>query len=123
MLIQTKFVLEILLGRDSGWLAQHREARDTSLMITARDHIGHTAAGLILAVATFAISAEVCLWLLPVWCGLCLSIPLVHLTASPAVGSAARALHLFHTLEPERALVNSRNGRETVEAPEVDFTD
>ena len=123
MLIQTKFIWEILLGRDSGWLAQQREAGDTSLMITARDHIGHTAAGLILGVATFAISAEVCLWLLPVWGGLCLSIPLVHLTASPAVGSAARALHLFHTLEPERALVNSRNGRETVEAPEVDFTD
>ena len=100
MLMQTKFVLEILLGRDSGWFAQQRRAKDSSLMVTARNHLPHTVTGLMLAVGTSAISTEVCLWLSPVWFGLSLSIPIVHLTSSTVAGRAARGLHLFETSAP-----------------------
>jgi membrane glycosyltransferase len=84
MLTQTRFVIDILRGKDSGWAVQNRQTYRTSL----RDakigyYAGHTAAGLLLCLGTLLISAEVCLWLSPVWLGLILAIPIAHVTSLP----------------------------------------
>jgi membrane glycosyltransferase len=81
MLTQTRFVIDILRGKDTGWAAQKREAERLSLRDATRGFAGHTAAGLLLCVGTLLISAEVCLWLSPVWLGLILAVPIAHFTS------------------------------------------
>jgi membrane glycosyltransferase len=81
MLTQTRFVIDILRGKDSGWAVQKREAERLSLRDATRVYVGHTAAGLLLCIGTLLISAQVCLWLSPVWLGLILAIPIAHFTS------------------------------------------
>ena len=82
MLTQTRFVIDILRGKDSGWAVQKRETDRASLRDAKIGYAGNTAVGLLLCVGTLLISAEVCLWLSPVWLGLIFAIPLAHLTSS-----------------------------------------
>lgn len=111
MLLQTRFILDTLLGRDSGWGAQQRdEITGTSI---ATKHLGHTLAGLVLLGATLMVSPELSLWLLPVWLGLSVSIPLVHLTSSRSAGKFTRGLGLLLIAEEhEEAVKNSASSRD-----------
>lgn len=95
MLMQSRFVLDILLGRDAGWSAQQRREQDAPLHAIARQHLGHTAVGLATSYGTFMVSIQVWLWLLPVWLGLSLAIPLAWLTARSGAGETARRAGLF----------------------------
>jgi membrane glycosyltransferase len=95
MLMQTRFVLDILLGRDAGWAAQQRRGQDAPLGAIARQHLSHTLAGLALSLGTFSLSVQAWLWLLPVWLGLSLAIPLAWLTAQRGVGQGTRRAGLF----------------------------
>jgi membrane glycosyltransferase len=81
MLTQTRFIIDILRGKDSGWAVQKREAEPASLRDATKGYIGHAAVGFLLCVGTLLISAEVCLWLSPVWLGLILAIPIAHFTS------------------------------------------
>lgn len=101
MLMQTRFVTEILLGRDAGWVPQQRHGRRAEFSPVFRRHWGHTAAGVLLSIGTFSISLQVWLWLIPVWLGLVLAIPIALLTSSRDAGGVARRLCLF--LVPEEA--------------------
>ena len=83
MLVQSKFVAEILFGGDAGWAPQQRDGGDASVCAIARAHLGHTLIGIALCMATFMISYDVWLWLSPIWIGLCLSIPVVIVTSRP----------------------------------------
>ena len=83
MLVQSKFVLDILLGRDVSWNAQQRQSSVISFGDVAKAHIGHTVAGLALLYLTFAISPHTIAWLSPIWLGLCLSIPLIFASSAP----------------------------------------
>ena len=95
MLVQTRFVFEILLGREAGWEVQQRREQNAPLRMIARQHLGHTVAGLALCVITLMISVQVWLWLSPVWVGLCLAIPVVLLMSRRSVGEVARRRNLF----------------------------
>ncbi len=95
MLMQTRFVVDVLLGRDAGWVSQQRRERDAPLWVIARHHLGHTLTGVALSLGTFTLSVQVWLWLLPVWLGLSLAIPLVYLTSQGAVGMFAHRAGLF----------------------------
>ena len=95
MLMQSRFVLDVLLGRDTGWAAQQRREQDAPLSAIARQHFSHTAVGLGLCYGTLAVSHQVWLWLLPVWLGLCLAIPLAWLVSRVGSGDAARRAGLF----------------------------
>lgn len=95
MLLQTRFVADILLGRESGWEAQQRAGSVTTIATIARRHWLHTVAGLILAVGSFSVTPELFYWLLPVWLGLSLSIPVAFLTSRRDVGSLALKMRLF----------------------------
>jgi len=65
------------------------------LSAIARRHFSHTVAGVALSYGTLAVSAQVWLWLLPVWLGLSLAIPLAWLTERSGAGEAARRAGLF----------------------------
>ena len=96
MLIQTKFFIDILGGRDIGWSSQRRqqEQRGSFKEITTQ-HLGHTAAGLLLLSVTLSISWKTCLWLSPAWRGLLLAAPIVYIVSLPVADGLARKLKLF----------------------------
>jgi membrane glycosyltransferase len=84
MLVQSKFVAEILLGNEVGWGVQQREPTGAATISdVARAHLGHTMAGLFLSLLTFSISTQVLLWLSPIWLPLTVCVPVVFLTSQP----------------------------------------
>ncbi|ATU73794.1 glucan biosynthesis glucosyltransferase H [Komagataeibacter rhaeticus] len=95
MLIQTGGVLSILLGRDSGWNAQRRDADGLQVMQNVRLYMIHTVLGLLLAGAAWSVSLPLFVWMLPVTLGLVCAIPLAVLTGSSAVGQAFRRARLL----------------------------
>jgi membrane glycosyltransferase len=84
MMTQTAAVIEILMGRDSGWKAQRRDGGRISLTEAVRWHGKHTIAGLILAVVCWQASPGLLFWMSPVIAGLLLSGPMHWLTAQDA---------------------------------------
>jgi membrane glycosyltransferase len=97
MLVQTKFVLDILLGREAGWEAQQRQEKDAPLRLIVSQHLGHTLAGVALCFGTLMVSTQVWLWLSPVWVGLCSAIPFVVFTSRRSAGEITLRSNLFVT--------------------------
>jgi membrane glycosyltransferase len=89
MLTQTRFVIDILRGKDSGWSVQKRDGNHTTLRDATRQYVGHAVVGLLLCIGTVLIAPTVCLWLSPVWLGLMCAAPIAHLTSRPVRLSAA----------------------------------
>ena len=83
MLVQSRFVAEILLGKEVGWGTQQRQPDHVTIRDVARAHLGHTLTGFALAGLTISISPQVWLWLSPIWLPLLLSIPVIFLTSRP----------------------------------------
>ena len=101
MLIQSRFVADVLLGRDSGWNAQNRDDQALPLKDCAAKHAMHVAAGIGFAVLAFHISWATFLWLLPIASALMLS-PLVSwATGLPGFGRALWHWNVFRI--PEEA--------------------
>ncbi|MGY6768165.1 glucans biosynthesis glucosyltransferase MdoH [Komagataeibacter sp. NFXK3] len=95
MMIQTAGVLSILLGRDSGWNAQRRDAGGLQIMQNVRLYWVHTVLGIALAGAAWSVSLPLFLWMLPVTLGLVCAIPLAAFTGSEAAGQALRRARLL----------------------------
>lgn len=83
---QSRAVVEILLGRDSGWSAQRRTHAGTSFRELVRQYGLHTAAGTALAIAAYSVSTALLLWMLPVIFGLILAVPIVALASMSGAG-------------------------------------
>lgn len=66
MLIHSRFVIDILCGRDSGWSAQNRDDRGYPWRFVARCHLWHVVAGITLGGAAAAVSVHTLLW--HSWC-------------------------------------------------------
>jgi membrane glycosyltransferase len=73
MLIQSRFVFDVLLGRDSGWNAQNRDDQAIPLSDCARKHAMHVVAGIGFGILAFHISWPMFLWMLPIAAALILS--------------------------------------------------
>ena len=119
MLMQSRAVVDVLLGRDSGWNAQTRDDPQISLADAWRRHRRHTATGLAWVVAAGLLDPMLLAWTSPLALGLVFSAPLTVWTsrastpgrgglfqtpedvAPPRVISRANALRLRH--EGERA--------------------
>jgi membrane glycosyltransferase len=119
MLMQSRAVVDVLLGRDSGWNAQTRDDPQISLADAWRRHRRHTATGLAWVVAAGLLDPMLLAWTSPLALGLVFSAPLTVWTsrarspgrgglfqtpedvAPPQVISRANALRLRH--EGERA--------------------
>ncbi|GAJ28244.1 glucans biosynthesis glucosyltransferase MdoH [Acidomonas methanolica] len=99
MLIHTSGVISILLGRDSGWNAQNRDAGGVDLREVARGYWVYTAIGLLMAAAAWIVSEALFLWMTPVLIGLALAIPLAAMTASRDVGLWLRSIGLLTIAE------------------------
>jgi membrane glycosyltransferase len=101
MLIQSRVVADVLLGRDSGWHAQNRDDQAMPLGQCVRAHALHIAAGLGFAVLSFHVSWMTFLWLSPIAAALMLS-PLVSwVSGLPALGRRMWHWNVFRI--PEEA--------------------
>jgi membrane glycosyltransferase len=95
MLNQLWALISILAGRDAGWNAQAREEGQVCFEEIANRHLGDTAVGVFLWVATWSAAQSIFLWMLPVIAGLIACIPIAGLTATRALGEAARRAGLL----------------------------
>ena len=101
MLIQSRVVADVLLGRDSGWNAQNRDDQAMALSDCASKHGLHVVAGLCFAVLSFHISWATFLWLSPIAAALMLS-PLVSWASGlPELGRSMWHWNVFRI--PEEA--------------------
>jgi len=103
MLIQSRFVLDVLLGRDSGWNAQNRSDEAQPFSDTFNRHFGHMAVGIITAAAAWAISLDAFLWMAPIVLGLVSSAVISWATSLPELGRWAWRENIFRIPEEAEA--------------------
>ena len=103
MLMQSAAVFEVLIGRDSGWNAQQRDAGRLSRREAWRSHRGHVAMGVVAASLAWLLDPAIFWWTSPVSLGLFLSAPLSLLLARTDLGAAFRVMGLLVTPEERQA--------------------
>ncbi|MFC3640907.1 glucans biosynthesis glucosyltransferase MdoH [Aquibium oceanicum] len=111
MVIHSRHVFEILVGRDAGWAPQRRGHGGMTWGDAVRCHYGHTLIGLGTAVVAWILSPGILAWLAPTLAGLVLSAPLSYASGSEAAGRALRRFRLLLTPEersPSRILREHR---------------
>ena len=101
MLIQSRFVLDILLGRDSGWSKQNRDDAAMPFPLAFRCHSLHAVTGVLLGAASLAISWTTFLWFLPIMAGLLLSPVTSWATAQAGFGRWLWQANVFRIPEEE----------------------
>ena len=99
MYAQSRGVVQVLAGRDSGWEVQRRDDGSLPLSALLRSYGVTTLFGCLLAVAGWIVSPMMLAWMSPVIAGLVLSIPIVALTSSPAVGHWLKQCGIFRIPE------------------------
>ncbi|QOW20895.1 glucans biosynthesis glucosyltransferase MdoH [Lysobacter ciconiae] len=99
MYVQSRGVIEVLAGRDSGWESQRRDDGTLTRAELWQRYGGVTVCGVVGAAWSFAVSPWLMLWMSPVLLGLMLSMPLVALTADPEAGRRLRRWGIFLTPE------------------------
>jgi membrane glycosyltransferase len=97
MVSQSRAIVDIVLGRDSGWQAQRREAEGLPIAESVRRFAPHTAAGIVLAAIAYAVSLSLFFWMMPVTVGLVLAIPLAAFTADHRIASCLHHARLLLT--------------------------
>ena len=119
MVMQSAAVVEVLVGRDSGWSAQHRQGSELSRKDAWRAHGGHVLLGAIGAVGAFFLSKNFLIWTSPVFLSLMLSALLSVQTSKPRSAGTTSAAGIFQIpedAEPPRVLTRARALRETYAA-------
>jgi membrane glycosyltransferase len=99
MLLQSRYVAEILLGRDAGWGSQRREEGRVSWLDAWRFHWGHTLAGALLGATFWFLSPELFWWLSPALLGMLMAIPLSVISGSTRIGQGLARIGLLATPE------------------------
>jgi membrane glycosyltransferase len=99
MVLQSAAIIEVLLGRDSGWKPQHRDDGSLPAYVIMRYHLGHMLIGLSIGVLASATSMSLFLWTLPAALGLTLSGPISALTAKRSWGNGLARLRLLQIPE------------------------
>jgi membrane glycosyltransferase len=103
MVSQTRALLNLLLGMESGWNTQEREARSIRVREVLPSLRPHLALGLGFA-ATVFIDPVTAAWLSPLTLGLLLSPWLISLTSRRMLGERAAAAGFFRVPEPDIGL-------------------
>ena len=101
MLFQSKFIVEILLGLDSGWKTQNRD-QETSWRVAFARHWAHTLIGFVVSIAVYNYANSLFYWMLPITLGLMLSIPLSVVSSKVKVGQWFKAHDIFITPEEQK---------------------
>ncbi len=99
MLLQSRQVWEILLGRDSGWVTQRRDAGSTPWREVVRRHWLHSFLGLLASVLLWKLSRPLLAWMSPTLIGLLLALPLSRVSGSAEAGKALLRWHLLRIPE------------------------
>ena len=118
MLFQSKFVVDILLGVDTGWNAQDRGENGTPWAEAVKRHIVHTIIGVAVTVTVFLFANNLFFWILPITVGMMLSIPISVISSQVKVGKAAKKMKLFlipEELKPPKILQDALACKELLE--------
>lgn len=99
MLVQTRFVWQVLRGGDSGWKPQRRGIGAMTLRDTFHLHFWHTITGLAVATGTWAMDSGLFLWTLPVSGALMLSPVTSWLSGAANAGTVIQRLGILRTPE------------------------
>ncbi len=96
MIFNSRFVVEILMGRDVPWNPQRRDMEGgVDWEGIVRAYTPHTLIGLVWALLSWRIGPAFFWWLSPVTFGLVASIPVCVLVSMPGLGRRLRNLGLF----------------------------
>jgi membrane glycosyltransferase len=106
MVMQSMAVADVLIGRDSGWSAQHREGVELSGRDAWRAHWAHVLLGLAGAFGACLMSKAVLFWTSPVFLSLTLS-TFLSLHGSRPVKGDGRLLQIPEEVEPSRVVVRA----------------
>jgi len=98
-LSQTRFVVDILRGRSSGWTSPPRDDRGLRASEALRRHGGTTLLGLLWFALLADLAPVLFWWMLPVLAGMVLAVPLAILSSRVSAGHWARRHGLFLTPE------------------------
>ena len=102
MLIQSRMIVLILLGRDAGWKPQRRDNGGVAIGDLLHFHGWHMVAGLVMGGLAYAVSPAALAWLLPAVGGMMAALPVSALTSSTGVGNEIRRSGLLQT--PQEAV-------------------
>jgi membrane glycosyltransferase len=96
MIFNSRFVIEILMGRDVPWNPQRRDADGgVDWEGIVKSYAPHTVIGTLWAFIAWELGPSFFWWLSPVTCGLVLSIPVSVILSMPGFGRRLRGLGLF----------------------------
>jgi membrane glycosyltransferase len=98
MLIQSRHVFEVFMGRDSGWKPQRRGG-STTWADAWHYHKRHMLASCVTAVIVWFLSPPLLAWLSPALLGLFLAVPLSRASGSESLGRILSRLALLRTPE------------------------
>jgi membrane glycosyltransferase len=102
MLLQSRQMWEILIGRDSGWVTQRRGVGSAPWHEVLRRHWLHTLIGLLVVILLWWLSPPLLAWMSPTLLGLLLALPFSKASGSSRAGLA---LQRFNVLTiPEETL-------------------
>ena len=122
MMIQSRHVFEVFLGRDSGWKPQRRDGTGTTWSDAWHYHKRHMFLSCVTAVIVWFLSPPLLAWLSPALLGLFLAVPLSRASGSQRLGRWLARLALLRTPEEAEtpALVARREElmREASSAPD-----
>jgi len=122
MLIQSRHVFEVFVGRDSGWKPQRRDGTGTTWSDAWHYHKRHMYLSCVTAVIVWFLSPPLLAWLSPALLGLFLAVPLSRASGSERLGRWLARLALLRTPEEAEtpALVARREElmREASSAPD-----
>jgi membrane glycosyltransferase len=100
MLIQSRHVFEVFMGRDSGWKPQRRDSGGgTSWADAWHYHKKHMFLSCVTAVIVWFLSPPLLAWLSPALLGLLLSVPLSRASGSESLGRLLSRVALLRTPE------------------------
>ena len=99
MLIQSGSVMQILLGRDTGWNPQRRDDGSIPMRDIVRRHRSHTGLGVVTLVAGLLISPSLVAWMSPTIAGLLLAIGLSWASGQRSIGLLLKRVGLLRTPE------------------------
>jgi membrane glycosyltransferase len=121
MVMQSVAVVEVLLGRDSGWSAQRRQGAQLTRRDAWRAHGGHVLLGALGGVSAFFVSKEFLMWTSPVFLSLSFSVLLsIHSSKTFREGGRVRRglFQIPEEVAPPRVLRRARALRRAYAAEE-----
>jgi membrane glycosyltransferase len=103
MMVQSRHVFEVFMGRDSGWKPQRRDAGGTSWLDAWRFHRRHMILSVVTAVIIYFLSPTLLAWVSPALLGLFLAVPLSRFSGSETLGRLLERFALLRTPEEREA--------------------